>query len=62
MANGKPEEWEIKALCPECNQIVRMLVHCDGHERDSSGDYHRCLSCGGHFPTGLTGQRIEEID
>jgi hypothetical protein len=62
MTHYKSEEWKIKAICPECNQIVTMTVHCTGHERDSSGDYHRCDSCDEYFPTGLTGQYIEEID
>lgn len=58
----KPEEWQVKAICPKCKIETLMLFHTDNHERDSSGDWYRCLNCNEHFPTGMTGQYIEEVD
>ena len=39
-----------------------MKFHTHNHERDSSGDGYHCLECDEYFPTGMSGEWIEEVD
>lgn len=40
-----PESYEDMANCPHCHKETRHLFRDSGHERDSSGDYQKCLEC-----------------
>ncbi len=40
------EDYEAEHFCKTCNKDTVHEVHCDGHERDSSGDYRECKECG----------------
>lgn len=42
----KSKECQGDAFCDHCEDTTTHLFHSSGHERDSSGDWHRCLVCG----------------
>lgn len=43
------------SYCTNCNACTWQEISADSHERDSSGDYRRCLSCN-YVYTGVTGR------
>ena len=40
-----------RRYCDICDKDTLQLIKDSGHERDSSNDYHECLTCG-HYKTG----------
>lgn len=47
--------------CPNCDKDTEQIVHFSDHERDSSGDYKRCLTCGWEY-SGYTGEYRPPIE
>jgi dCTP deaminase len=47
------KEFEMVSFCPSCDTETTHLMRPSGHERDSSGDYERCLACG-WWKTGIS--------
>jgi ribosomal protein L44E len=47
--------------CDICEAYTRQQVHDAEHERDSSGDWRRCLVCKGYY-SGYTGKWEEITD
>lgn len=41
--------------CAICQKDTKQEIHESGHERDSSGDWQRCLECGARY-SGYTGK------
>lgn len=39
-------DFESEGYCPFCETETSHRCHCEGHERDSSGDYRYCNVCG----------------
>jgi uncharacterized Zn finger protein len=42
----KSENYLDDLYCEECEEETEHYVYIDGHERDSSKNYKKCLECG----------------
>lgn len=52
---SKEETYRDTMYCDNCDEDTEQIVHSDGHERDSSGDWKVCTKCGFRM-SGLTGE------
>lgn len=50
----KSKTYKDELYCDVCDKDTQQEVFESGHERDSSGDWQRCLECGA-YRYGLSG-------
>lgn len=43
---SEEQTYRDEMYCDHCDDDTDQIVHSDGHERDSSGDWQICLKCG----------------
>jgi len=46
---NQSRDYEDDDFCDHCQKETKHLCHSDGHERDSSGDWRKCLVCGWRY-------------
>lgn len=52
------DEYQDEAFCDHCDEDTQQLIRDSQHERDSSGDYRKCLKCGWIY-SGYSGEYSE---